>query len=114
MTTESEEILDPQIPIIDAHHHLWDDHRGRYLLDELLADTRDGHDIRASIFIECQAMYRADGPENLKPLGEVEFANGIAAMSASGTFGDARLCAGIIGHESIRIGGGRSALNPGQ
>ncbi len=79
-----EEVIEPGLPIIDPHHHLWDDARSRYLLEDLLADTRSGHDIRATVFIECAAMYRAGGPEAMRPLGEVEFANGGAAMGGSG------------------------------
>ena len=99
-----EGILDPTLPIIDPHHHLWDDTRPRYLLDELLADVNSGHDIRATVFIECAAMYRATGPEAMRPVGEVEFVNGIAAMSASGQYGATRLCAAIVGHADLRRG----------
>lgn len=104
MTIELEPILEPDLPIIDPHHHLWDDARGRYLLDELLRDVNSGHNVRATVFIECGAMYRAHGPEAMRPLGEVEFANGVAAVSASGTCGPARLCAGIIGFADLRLG----------
>jgi predicted TIM-barrel fold metal-dependent hydrolase len=98
-----EDVLEPGLPIIDPHHHLWDDERPRYLLDELLADVRTGgHDVRATVFIECRAMYRADGPEPTRPVGEVEFANGVAAMSASGQYGDTRVCAGIVGYADLR------------
>jgi predicted TIM-barrel fold metal-dependent hydrolase len=104
MTMELEPVLEPDLPIIDPHHHLWDDARGRYLLDELMRDVNSGHNIRATVFIECSAMYRANGPEALKPVGEVEFVNGVAAMSASGAYGPARLCAGIIGFADLRLG----------
>jgi predicted TIM-barrel fold metal-dependent hydrolase len=106
---DQEEILEPDLPIVDPHHHLWEDARPRYLLDELLADIGSGHDVRATVFIECGAMYRADGPEALRPVGEVEFANGVAAMSASGCYGPARVCAGIVGHADLRLG---EALEP--
>ena len=104
MTIEQEPVLEADLPIIDPHHHLWDDARGRYLLDELLRDVRSGHNIRATVFVECGAMYRADGPEAMKPVGEVEFVNGVAAMSASGDYGVARLCAGIVGFADLRLG----------
>ena len=87
MTTELEPVLDPDLPIIDPHHHLWDDARGRYLLDELLRDVNSGHNVLATVFIECGAMYRASGLEAMKAVGEVEFVNGVAAMSASGVYG---------------------------
>ena len=106
MTIELEPVLDPDLRIIDPHHHLWDDARGRYPLDELLRDVNSGHNVLATVFIECGAMYRASGLEALKPLGEVEFVNGVAAMSASGVYGQARLCAGIIGFADLRLGEG--------
>ena len=49
-------------------------------------------------------MYRAEGPEALKCVGEVEFINGVAAMSASGLFGEPRLCAGIVGGVNLSLG----------
>ncbi|MEM9684383.1 MAG: amidohydrolase family protein [Pseudomonadota bacterium] len=103
-----EESLEPDLPICDPHHHLWDlrpdSPEPRYLLDDLLADTNSGHNIVSTIFIECHAMYRQDGPEELKPVGEVEFVNGIAAMSASGLYGETKVAAGIIGHADLTRG----------
>jgi predicted TIM-barrel fold metal-dependent hydrolase len=98
-----EEILEPDLPIIDPHHHLWD--RGfRYLLEDYLADIGSGHDIRGSVFVQCDAMYRADGDPDFAPVGETEFVNGVAAMSASGGYGAARVCAGIVGFAELRLG----------
>jgi predicted TIM-barrel fold metal-dependent hydrolase len=99
-----EEALEPDLPIIDPHHHLWDMPTSRYLLDELLADTGSGHDIVATVFMECGAMYRADGPEAMRPVGETEFVNGIAAMSASGIYGKTRACAAIVGFADLNLG----------
>jgi predicted TIM-barrel fold metal-dependent hydrolase len=99
-----EEILEPDLPIIDPHHHLWERPGNRYLLDDFLADARTGHDIRASVFVECGSFYRRTGPESMKPAGEVEFANGIAAMAASGAYGDTLVCAGIVGGADLRAG----------
>ena len=101
-----EEILEPALEIIDPHHHLWDRNGHRYLLDQLLADTGSGHNITQSVFIECGEMYRADGPPEMKPVGEIEFVNGTAAMSANGRYGKSRLCAGIVGHADLRLGDG--------
>ena len=99
----NEEILEPQLPIVDPHHHLWD--RGyRYLLDELLVDIGSGHNVQASVFVQCDSMYRADGDPDLAPVGETEFVNGIAAMSASGNYGPTRVCAGIVGFAEMRLG----------
>lgn len=99
--------LGPALPIIDPHHHLWDYPKGpsgRYLLDELLADTGSGHNVVATVFVECGSMYRAGGPESLRPVGETEFVQGIAAMSASGTYGATRVAAGIVSHADMLLG----------
>lgn len=100
-----EDIIEPDLPIIDPHHHLWDFPGSRYMLDELNADTGSGHNIRATVFVECTAMYRAEGPEHLKPVGETEFVNGIAAQSASGLYGEMRACKGIVGFADLALGG---------
>ena len=89
-----EAALDPDLPICDPHHHLWDKRAARvserYLLDEILEDIGGGLNVVSTVFIEGGAMTRADGPEALRPVGEVEFVNGIAAMSASGLYGPTR------------------------
>jgi predicted TIM-barrel fold metal-dependent hydrolase len=101
----SEAALDPELPIIDPHHHLWESqHRGRYFLPDLLADIGGGHNVVSTVFLECQAMYRKDGPAEMRPVGEVEFVNGIAAMSASGNYGPCRVAEAIIGHANLTIG----------
>ena len=100
----SEPALEPELPIIDPHHHVWDDQRGRYLTHELAADVGSGHNILATVFVEAGVMYRADGPVEMKPVGEVEFINGIAAMGANGQYGKTRLCAGIVGHADLMLG----------
>ena len=96
------------MPICDPHHHLWDKRPDRlaprYLLDELLEDTSGGHNVISTVFIEVGAMFRADGPEQMRPVGEVEFVNGIAAMAASGIYGPTRVAAGIIGTAQLRMG----------
>ena len=99
-----EEVLEPDLPIVDPHHHLWDRPGWRYLLDELLDDLTRGHRIVATVFVQCRAMHRAAGPEELRPVGETEFVNGVAAMSASGIYGPTRICAGIVGHADLRLG----------
>ena len=99
-----EEILEPDLPIVDPHHHLWDRPGARYLFEELLGDTASGHDIRATVFVQCRSMYRAGGPEELRSLGETEFVTGVAARSASGQYGRLRACAGIVGMADLMLG----------
>src|SRR5438874_13704446 len=92
LALHQEEIIDPLRPIVDPHHHLWN--RGhRYLIEEMAADIASGHNIIATVYVDCRSMYRAHGPEAFRPVGEVEFANGVAAMSASGGYGPAAICA---------------------
>src|ERR1700733_13004287 len=101
----TEAALEPNLPIIDPHHHFWDmAHRGRFLLPELLADIGGGHNIVSTVFLECRAMYRKDGPREMAALGEVEFVTGIAAMSASGGYGACRVAEGIVGGGDLSIG----------
>ncbi len=104
LARRQEPALEPDLPIIDPHHHLWDRPHWRYLLDDLLADTEQGHNIIGTVFVQCRAMHRAKGPEAFKPVGETEFVNGIAAMSASGDYGETAVCAGIVGHVDLTLG----------
>jgi hypothetical protein len=98
---EKEPILEPELPIIDTHHHLWDRGGWTYLLPELLADLNTGHNIVATVFEECRSMYRANGPVEMRPVGEVEFVAGIAAMSASGGYGPIKVAQGIVGFADL-------------
>jgi predicted TIM-barrel fold metal-dependent hydrolase len=101
-----EPILDPDQPIIDAHHHLWDAPGRRYLFDEYLADLDTGHRILATVFVQCHSMYRSFGPEALRPVGETEFVAGAAARSESGMYGPTRMCAAIVGSLDPFLGDG--------
>ena len=96
-----EEILEPDLPICDPHHHLWDFPNGRYLLDELLGDMTSGHRIESTVFVECTAFYRAGVPQHRSFVGETEFVNGVAAMSASDRYGPVRACEGIVGRADL-------------
>lgn len=124
----TEPVIEPDLPIVDAHHHFWfipqatldglgartDESakvlgrvyraRPRFLFDELLADTTGGHNVRATIFVESHMMYRRSGPAELRSVGEVEFANGMAAMAESGVFGEVQICAGIVGSADLAMG----------
>jgi predicted TIM-barrel fold metal-dependent hydrolase len=128
--TPREPILEPELPIVDPHHHLWDRPTAlmaslppprhgfehvirrvpRYLLDELLADLKSGHNVRATVFLECGSMYRAGGPPEMRCVGETEFVNGVAAMTASGLYGDVLACAGIVGTADLRRGDAAAAV----
>jgi L-fuconolactonase len=96
-----EAVIEPELPIIDTHHHLWDRPHHRYLIHELLADMNSGHNTVATVFLQCNSMYRARGPAEMRPVGETEFVAGVAAMSDSGGYGPSRICAGIVGFADL-------------
>ncbi|MEN9684005.1 MAG: hypothetical protein RLZZ427_1756 [Pseudomonadota bacterium] len=121
----TEAILEPDLPIIDPHHHLWDlrplltvfpephhpfiaaiARSPYYTFNELHADATSGHNVIATVFMECGAFYRAGASDAMKVLGETEYVNGVAAQSASGLYGNVRLCDAIIGHVDLRLGDG--------
>lgn len=128
MDDHVEPILEPEIQIVDAHHHLWFlpdatlialetrnsvaaraiaptyRRHSRYLLDEFLADSQSGHQICSTVFVDANAMYRRNGQGAMDSLGEVEFARGVAAMASSGVFGNVRVCAAIVGGIDLRLG----------
>jgi len=110
LAATQETALEPDRPIIDPHHHLWDRPGNRYLLHDLLEDLNSGHNIRATVFLECREMYRDDGPPELRSLGETQFVAGVSAMSESGKYGAARACAGIVGNVDFRIGSRAKAV----
>jgi predicted TIM-barrel fold metal-dependent hydrolase len=103
---EAEAILEPDLPMCDPHHHLWDHPTSRYMIEELNADASSGHRIESTVFVECASFYRADGPQAFAPVGETEAVNGVAAMSASGRYGEMRACAGIVGFADLTLGAG--------
>ena len=119
----AEPILDPELPIIDPHHHLWDlrpmlgmfpeprhpfiaalADNAHYTFDQLHAHLAGGHNIVGTVFMECGAFYDSSLGEALKPVGEVEFVNGVAAQGASGLYGPGQPCAGIVGHANLMLG----------
>ena len=104
-----EPTLEPGLPICDPHHHFWDFRSERipyqrYLIHELADDINSGHNVRSTVFIEARSMYRPDGPEQIRSVGEVEFVQGIAAASASGIYGGGRAAAAIIGAANLDLG----------
>lgn len=106
----NEDVLEPELPIIDPHHHLWVRNGYTYLMPELAADLACGHNVLATVFAECHSMYRMNGPEQQRSLGETEFVRGQAAMSASGDFGNTRACDVMFGHVDLTLGGAAEAL----
>ena len=101
----TEEIIEPELPICDPHHHFWDKRTERafpkYQLDELMADITSGHNVRSTVFIEARSMYAANLSPDARPIGEVDYVQGLAA--ASGIYGDSRAAASIIGHANLNL-----------
>jgi L-fuconolactonase len=98
-----EDILEPGLPIIDPHHHLWHDRpSGRYMIEELAADLASGHNVLGTVFMQCGWNHRKSGPVDSRPVAETEAVNAVAVLSTTGAYGTARACAGIIGHADLR------------
>lgn len=94
----TEDVIEPERPIIDPHHHLWPIPQLLYDLDSLQADTSSGHNIIKTVFMECGAEYRADGPEHMKCVGETEYVTRRALQSRKN--GGIEI-AGIIAHANL-------------
>ncbi len=109
LALRTEEVIDPSLPIVDPHHHLWHRH-DPYLSTQLVEDLTSGHSVRGSVFIECGFMYRNDGDPAFASVGEVEYVNGVAASFASGYYGNLRACSGIIGKVDLTIGSRAGAV----
>ena len=101
-----EPVLEPDLPIVDAHHHLFDRPGWRYLFDDLLEDLSCGHRVFATVYLQCGEHYRTEGPQPLRPVGETEFVERAAAASATGRLGPARACAAIVGYADLTLGAG--------
>ncbi len=97
-----EEILEPELPIIDPHHHLWD-RLGTYLTDEIAADVGSGHNVVATVFVQCRYGHAEDGPEVLRPVRETGLVMDVVREGqARGLETD--LCAGIVGFADLMQG----------
>jgi predicted TIM-barrel fold metal-dependent hydrolase len=95
---------EPELAICDAHHHLWERPPAGYLLNELLQDLRSGHNVVSTVAIECQYSYRKDGPEALRPVGEMEFLESVANQVAVDSTIKTRVAAAIVGHANLALG----------
>ena len=101
---EVESPLEPELPICDAHHHLWQRPPHGYMLGDLLQDLRAGHNIVSTVAVECRYAYRKDGPDELKPVGEVEFLERVAERAAADPAIKPRVAAAIVGHADLLLG----------
>jgi len=102
----SEAPLEPALPICDAHHHLWERAGERYLLADFIQDASCGHNVVKTVAIECKAMYRKDGPEELKPLGETEFLESVANHVAADPSIATAVASAIVGFADLSLGDG--------
>src|SRR5438552_7549700 len=109
LSNRQEEILEPGLAIVDPHHHLWDHPGSRYLLDELLAAVNSGHNIVATVFIQCGSGYRTSGPDEMRPIGESEFVRAIAEEGER-RGGKTRICAGSVSFAYMRLPYGDAVL----
>jgi predicted TIM-barrel fold metal-dependent hydrolase len=100
-----EDVVDPDVEVVDPHHHLWPEGGSLpYGLDELLADLGSGHRVVDTVFVECGAAYRSGGPPEEAPVGETEFVAGEAERASQPVMG------GIVAHADLRLGVGLDAV----
>ena len=100
-----EDVLDPNLPIVDAHHHLWEESGSPYLLKEICEDVGDGHTVAGTVFVQAHYGYRKDGPAELAPVGETEKVVAIARHAlASGC--PTRVAQGIVAFADLTLGDG--------
>jgi predicted TIM-barrel fold metal-dependent hydrolase len=98
-----EEAIDPELPVCDPHHHVWEFPDSRYLAEELMADLGSGHRVVSTVFVECEQQYRTDGPVELQPVGETEFVERIAAANDK-VHPETRIAAGIVAFADLTLG----------
>jgi L-fuconolactonase len=96
-----EDPIDADLPICDPHHHFFERPNMRYMLEDLLADVNSGHNITSTVFIDCHAGYRQEGPEEMRPVGETEFVRKLATEGGNGT---TAIAAGIISNANLMLG----------
>jgi len=103
LALRTEAALEPDLPIIDAHHHLWEFPDKRYRAQDLLDDLASGHNIRATVFVECKTHYDTDGPAERASAGEMRFALAEAREAAAlGT--STRVGAAFVGNVDLTLG----------
>ncbi|MGF6872997.1 amidohydrolase family protein [Paraburkholderia sp. MM5477-R1] len=103
LALHSEKIVDPELPIVDPHHHCWDHPGDRYLSSEAVSDFSTGHKVLSTVHVQCRSMYREHGPEAFRPVGETEFVRQVAEQSAAAN-PSLQLCAGIVGTVDLLLG----------
>jgi L-fuconolactonase len=104
LTARAEAPLEPWLAICDPHHHLWERPNARYLLDDFIGDASSGHNIVATVAVECRAMYRKEGPTEMRPVGETEFLDSVGAQSSFEPVVSTHVAAGIVGHADLTLG----------
>lgn len=99
----AEEALEPDLPLCDPHHHLWDHPGSRYLVDEFLQDIGGGHRVVSTVFVECLQFYGSDDARELRPVGETRFVDGLAGLYPTPR-GPTFVAAGIVGFADLTLG----------
>ncbi len=99
LLSRREPILEPELPIVDAHHHFYDRTGWRYLAEDYIADASSGHAVQASVYMQALTRYRGSGPAAFKAVGETEYVVGATDADAP-----IAIAAGIVGHADLRLG----------
>lgn len=102
-----EEVIEPDLEICDPHHHIMDHAAWSYSLADLQRDLGDGHRVTSTVFVEAGSFYRKDGPDHLRPAGEIEMAR--AAQQKTRGSG-CQVAAAMVAHADLTAGGELIAL----
>lgn len=101
--TTEEPALDASVPLCDTHHHLWERPQAPYLLPQMEADLASGHRVERTVFVEWRSHWLTEGPECLRPIGEIAFARRVQSEAARRPSGS-DVCAGIVGFVDLCLG----------
>jgi L-fuconolactonase len=109
LALHQEDILEPDLPIIDAHHHIWEEPGNPYLLDDFAGDLTSGHAIEATVFVQAHYGYLDTGPASLRPVGETEKIMAVIGDATARGI-STNVCAAIIGHADLMLGSDVAAV----
>jgi len=104
MKMKPNKILEKELEICDAHHHIWDFPTSKYLADELLEDFVSGHNVTSSVYMECGHAYDTSLPKHLASTGETKFIENFAEEILKRTNGDVAACKAIVSYTDLCLG----------
>jgi predicted TIM-barrel fold metal-dependent hydrolase len=103
LSLTKEEVIDPDIPICDPHHHLWYDELIKYSIEDFLQDVGDGHHVTKTVFVESRMMPKEDAVLEMQPVGETEFVQNVVTELKEKNE-EIDVATGIVGFADLTLG----------